>query len=401
MIKATNAASPEYYLTPDCPVEGQELEARWGGKGSKLLGLSGEPFGSLAFLRLAKGLNPETGDKLTARLKADRRDAMEVCVTVPKAVSILIEVMQDDRVKAALWDANAHAMRQWEKGVKVRVRKGGVYKDRATDNVVVASFYHGTTRPIVEKRDPSMASFNSNGVELLLQSANDNQAHPDPQSHIHNYLPNVSFDRAEGIWKAVKRIHFDVPQIEHKFNKRLAKSMKKLGYDVKVETKTLRYSSLDEVPEEYRDRVNKDKAGKCRYVMSTLKVKGVSEEIEGVFSRRQDEVDIAKEARPHLESEGNKTYRKKMEAAKAKLSKVTRAPKSLTAGLTREDVHRFWVSQLTGEQFGELADLKERAEAAERRGRWRSGTRNFLDRVRQADKVREIASRSDGHGWER
>src|SRR4051812_6905718 len=124
MLQARNAQSPEYYLTPDCPTEDGQIEARWGGKGSRLMGL-GDEFGELSFLRLAKGLNPETGGKLTARLKENRKDATDLTMTVPKSVSTLIEVLQDDRVKAALWDANEYAMRLVEKKAKVRVRKGG------------------------------------------------------------------------------------------------------------------------------------------------------------------------------------------------------------------------------------------------------------------------------------
>ena len=87
MLQARSASAPEYYLTPDCPTEDGRIEARWGGKGSRLLGL-GDEFDQAAFMRLARGLNPHTGDKLTARMKKDRIDGTDVTVTVPKSVSV-------------------------------------------------------------------------------------------------------------------------------------------------------------------------------------------------------------------------------------------------------------------------------------------------------------------------
>lgn len=359
MIQARNAQSPEYYLTPDCPLEDGKLEARFGGKGARELGLA--EFDEQAFLRLAKGLNPETGGKLTARLKADRIDATDFTLTVPKSVSVLIEVAGDERVKAALWDANNYAMRLVEKKAKVRVRKGGVNEDRETGNMVFASFYHATTRPIVEKRDPSTAHFEANGVEIVASAANDNRAYPDPHSHIHNYVFNLSKDAldAKTPWKAMKRHRFDLPEVERKANARLAKSLRKLGYQVE-KTKT------------------------------AFEVKGISAGVLGAFSRRQGEIKDVEADRPYLNEEGNKTFTRKMAAAKAQLSQVVRQPKS-DYPLGRTELHRFWAGRISGSQFADLAALKGKAASVLRRDRWRDTARKFLDRVRQSAISRETS----------
>jgi TrwC relaxase len=368
MINARPAQSPEYYLTPDCPTEDGQIEARWGGKDGRRLGLPENEFGTLSFMRLAKGLNPETGSKLTARLSSGVKDRIDVCMTVPKSVSIAIEVMGDERAKKALWEANNYAMRLFEKKAKVRERKGGVHRDRVTGSMIWASFYHGTTRPIIEKRDPSHASFYSNGVEMLVQSANDNQAKPDPASHIHNYVFNASFDKAEGIWKAMKRHHFDLPEIQDKFHKRLAKNLRKIGYQV-----DMRHLNPEEI----------EPGRKPRKPIKVPEIRGISEEVQAVFSRRQGEIKIEEAAKPYLNADGNATFRKKMEKAKAQLSQVVRQAKP-EVPLSKVEIHKFWVSRLTKDQFDGLADVAEKS-------------RRAANRVKSASRLLSLRSRINQH----
>lgn len=385
MLAARAAKSPEYYLTPDCPMEGESIEARWGGKDAERLdlpvGKSGE-FGTLSFMRLAKGLNPESGSKLTARLKENRRDAIDLTVTVPKEVSLLIEVAQDERVKAALWDANDFAMRLWQKGAKVRVRKGGVNEDRETGSMIWASFYHGTTRPISEDR---AAFVDQEGKLTFRRGANDNaKPTPDPHAHIHNYVPNVSHDRQEGIWKALKRHHFDLPRIEAKMNRRLAKNLRKLGYDARVESKVIHYKSIDEVPEECRDRIETGRGKKPRYVRSDIKVRGIDPEVVDLFSRRQDGIKA-------VEDQRGKNKQKMTEKYKARASQMIREPKSAAGELTRQQVHRSWVQRMTGNQFNALAAMVPRSRAGARRSRWRESMKNHWHVMRNRAMQPEVA----------
>lgn len=318
MMQIRTAAAPEYYLAPDYQTEGSKIEARWGGKGSQMVGVSG-PFGTLSFLRLAKGLNPETGGKLTARLKANRRAAWDVTITVPKSVSVLIEVAEDDGVKKALLDANDFAMRQLEKQAQVRVRKGGVYDDRATGNIAYASFYHGTTRPA---KDDGL---------------------PDPHSHIHNYLLNLTYDRKEGEWKALQIGNVDRPGIEKAFHRRLARNLKELGYDARV--------------------VSGKKA-------TTVEVRGVAEDVQARFSRRNYEVERFASEKGYQSAK-----------AKARLGQFTRSPK--VSNISMQDVRRYWVSRLTGDQFEKLSDAISRARRVAMRGRLSRSISNHIDSVRR------------------
>jgi hypothetical protein len=72
--------------------------------------------------------------------------------------------------------AVAEAMREVEGDMQTRVRKGGVFADRSTGNMVWASFTHELARPVA-------------GV-------------PDPQLHVHAYGFNVTWDGEEHSWKA-------------------------------------------------------------------------------------------------------------------------------------------------------------------------------------------------------
>jgi hypothetical protein len=357
MFKAVAAREPEYYLERDCPIEGLKIEARYGGKGARLMGL-GE-FGELSFLRLAKGLNPETGSKLTARLKENRIDGTDYTFTVPKWIAAIIEVGGDERAKAAVWDTNDYAMGLLEEGAAVRERKGGVYRDRRTGNMTWASFYHGTTRPI---EDVTTAFVDQNGDMQVRRAANNNRiATPDPHSHIHNYLLNVSYDPVEDQWKALKRHRFDLPKIEEKANKRLAKRMRKLGYPCRVESKVITYASIDEVPEQYRDDAKRERGGKVRYTTTVIKADGFPEGLESLFSRRQAGVKAEEASKPYLHAEGNRTFRKKMEAAKAQLSQVVREEKATGTPMTLPELRQHWVERMSDAQRWGLESFVNRA----------------------------------------
>jgi len=329
LIYARAAQSPEYYLSPDCPTTDGKLEARWGGKGSKLLCL-GDEFGTLSFLRLAKGLNPETGSQLTARLSSNRKEATDLSVTVPKSVSVLIEVERDQRVKDALWEANNFVINRWEKKVKVRERKGGVYKDRPSGNITVASFYHGTGRPVSE-----------------------NGNYPDPNSHIHNYVMNVSYDSKEGIWKAMKRIHYDLPGIQKQFHKRLAKNLNKIGYET-------------------------------RATPDAFEVKGIAREELALFSGRQDEIRGDQKIRAEK-------GQKMTEGYKARTSQMVRQSKSSAPEMTTAELRDNWKQRLPEASTVHRAVAKARVAAS--RSRWLGRLKNHITKLRSFTSLRETEAR--------
>ena len=61
------------------------LRFEWGGKAASKLGLAGEP-DQKQFARLMNGLDPNTGEQLTAKLISNRIPAWDVTASVPKGV---------------------------------------------------------------------------------------------------------------------------------------------------------------------------------------------------------------------------------------------------------------------------------------------------------------------------
>jgi hypothetical protein len=73
-----------YYLSKD------ELRCEWGGSGAEFLGLSGPPDFE-QFKRLIHGLDPHTGEQLTAKLIEDRIPGWDINVSCPKGVTTTLE----------------------------------------------------------------------------------------------------------------------------------------------------------------------------------------------------------------------------------------------------------------------------------------------------------------------
>ena len=63
------------------------LHSEWGGKGAPKLGLEGPPDYE-HFKRLIRGLDPWTGEQLTARLRDDRIPCWDVTACIPKGVTL-------------------------------------------------------------------------------------------------------------------------------------------------------------------------------------------------------------------------------------------------------------------------------------------------------------------------
>ena len=185
--------------------EGQELAGRWGGKGARMLGLSGE-VSQKDYFALCRNRNPETGEQMTPRTKELRRVGYDFTFSAPKSVSVLYELTNDKNILDAFNMSVDETMAELEREMKTRVRKGGKDHDRETGNLVHASFTHFTSRPV-------------DGV-------------PDPHLHTHVYAFNLTFDKDEKRWKAgqfgdLKR---DATYYEAAFDARLSYKLRKLGY---------------------------------------------------------------------------------------------------------------------------------------------------------------------------
>ena len=143
-----------------------------------MLGLAGTPTFE-QFKRLIHGLDPHTGEQLTAKLIEDRIPGWDFTASLPKGVTTALE-RGDSRIQALFWEAANEAMDDVEQQATTRVRKGGKDDDRVTGNMVWFAVEHPETRPAKE-----------DGM-------------PDWDRHIHFVVSNVTLDAVEGQWKAVK-----------------------------------------------------------------------------------------------------------------------------------------------------------------------------------------------------
>jgi conjugative relaxase-like TrwC/TraI family protein len=208
IIQNTSAAGAKSYYTSasmaDYYTEGQELEGIWRGEGAARLGLSGA-VQKEAWDALCDNRHPATGEALTPRRKSERRVGYDFNFHVPKSVSILYGLTQDEQILKAFRASVDETMRDAELEVKTRVRKGGKNEDRTTGNALWGEFIHTTARPI-------------NGI-------------PDPHLHAHCFVFNTTFDEKENRWKAAQigDLKRDAPYYEAKFHARMSWHLGQLG----------------------------------------------------------------------------------------------------------------------------------------------------------------------------
>ena len=211
MLRITQQSSPdaakEYYAAADYYSEGQEIIGRWGGEGARLLGLEGR-VSKREFNALAENRNPRTGGQLTPRTKDERTVGYDFTWSVPKSVSLLYAMTEDEALLGAFRESVHETMRDIEAEMKVRVRKKGQNEERVTGNLAYAEFVHLTSRPV-------------DGV-------------PDPQLHAHCFVFNATYDREEEAWKAgqFRDLKRDAPYFQAAFRARLANRLQALGYAI-------------------------------------------------------------------------------------------------------------------------------------------------------------------------
>jgi len=272
-----------YYDKPD------ELRSAWLGRGAELLGLDGPPDFE-HFKRLIHGLDPATGEQLTAKLLDNRLAGWDVNVHCPKGVTLVIE-HGDSRVQDALWDATRETVADLERFATTRIRKGGKQDDRLTGNLVAYAVEHAETRPAKDDRMP------------------------DPHRHIHVVVMNVTYDKAEHEWKAVKfRPIMDLRKyFDRRFNQRLSHKLTELGYTVE--------SKWKHGPRGERKYMGWDVTG--------IPASGIRK-----FSRRTAEIDKLAEELGVIDP-----------VAKDKLGATSRQPKR--HDLSLDDYRRYWHGKFT------------------------------------------------------
>src|SRR5439155_19175877 len=136
-------AAKQYYASADYYSEGQEIVGRWGGEGARLLGLEGT-VSRREFNALCENRHPRTGEQLTLRTKDDRTVGYDFTWSVPKSVSLLYALTDDEAVLNAFRESVHETMADIEAEMKTRVRKQGRNEERVTGNLAYAEFVHFT-----------------------------------------------------------------------------------------------------------------------------------------------------------------------------------------------------------------------------------------------------------------
>jgi conjugative relaxase-like TrwC/TraI family protein len=166
---------------------GGGLHSEWGGKDAARLGLKGTPDYE-HFKRLIRGLDPWTGEQLTARPRDDRIPCWDVTASIPKGATVAIE-QGDSRVEEKLWESVREAMGMVEQYATTRVRADGNQEDRLTQSLLWYAVEHPDTRPVEDETLPEDHQW---------------RVMPLPDRHIHVIIPNLTWDDVERQWKAVK-----------------------------------------------------------------------------------------------------------------------------------------------------------------------------------------------------
>jgi conjugative relaxase-like TrwC/TraI family protein len=198
----------------DYYAEGERVIGEWHGRGAELLGLSGS-VAAEDFEAVRQGLDPRTETFLRVRQSADRmasdgttiaqgRSLYDFTISAPKSVSVMAILGEDDRLLQAHRAAVAEALEETEAYAAARIRQGGANGNRATGNLILAVYHHDTSREL------------------------------DPQLHTHAVAANLTFDGAEGRWKALQAsdIYERRAYLTEVYRNALAREVRMLGYEV-------------------------------------------------------------------------------------------------------------------------------------------------------------------------
>jgi conjugative relaxase-like TrwC/TraI family protein len=230
--------------------EHRRVQGEWHGRGAELLGLRGE-VKQEQFEAVREGLHPETGEFLRPRHSADRmgvdgneqskgRSLYDLTFSAPKSVSIQALVGGDERLIAVHDKAVREALAETEGHAATRVRLNGANENRTTANLVVASYHHDTSREL------------------------------DPQLHTHAVAANLTYDGAEGRWKALQAsgLYERRAYLTEVYRNALAREVRSLGYEI----------------EPRRDSKGRDRG---------FEIRGVSNELLEKYSVRSAQRDAA------------------------------------------------------------------------------------------------------------
>jgi conjugative relaxase-like TrwC/TraI family protein len=228
----------------------RSVQGEWHGRGAELLGLR-RNVAQEQFEAIREGLNPETGEYLRPRHSVDRmavdgseqskaRSLCDFTFSAPKSISVQAIVGGDERLIVAHDKAVYAALAKEENHAATRARLLGANEDRVTGNWVVATYRHDTSREL------------------------------DPQLHTHAVTANLTYDGAEGRWKALQAsgLYERRAYLTEVYRNTLAHEVRGLGYEI----------------ESRRDSRGRDLG---------FEIRGVSDELLDKYSQRSAQLDKA------------------------------------------------------------------------------------------------------------
>jgi conjugative relaxase-like TrwC/TraI family protein len=294
----------------DYYAEGERVIGQWQSRGAELLGLAGD-VKSEQFEAVRQGLDPKTGEFLRQRQSADRlaadgttqshgRNLYDFTISAPKSVSVMAELGGDARLLQAHQKAVSEALQELESYAATRVRQDGANADRITGNLVVAVYHHDSSREL------------------------------DPQLHTHAVAANMTYDGAEGRWKALQAsdIYERRAYLTEVYRNALAREVTDLGYQI----------------EDQRDARGKD-AG--------FEIRGVSAGLLEKYSQRSRQRDDA------IEQFTQKNGRGPTDNEVAVLVRESRADKLLE--ISTAEVKQRQQARLTPKEAQTVTQLRETA----------------------------------------
>ncbi|MEO1529636.1 MAG: MobF family relaxase [Planctomycetota bacterium] len=191
---------------------GQEVASTWNGKAAKFLEIE---IGSLvtpdAFKAMLAGKHPATGEKLTQRVRKDRRPGFDLTFSVPKSVSVAWAINGDEEIVNLLQEAVKETIVNDVEPLMCRRvrdgRKAQTQERTPTGKLIYCDFLHKTSRPVDGEADPHL--------------------------HVHAFVFNYTSDGTKHYAAEPEEIFRRRKSLQAAFEARLARKLRdNLGYAV-------------------------------------------------------------------------------------------------------------------------------------------------------------------------
>ncbi|MBI4691282.1 MAG: relaxase domain-containing protein [Nitrospirae bacterium] len=209
-ITGVSAGQASHYFVKDSYYAAKEI-GQWQGKGAEQLGLQGK-ISKEDFEKLIHGKAPDDSfETQNGGEGHNHRAGVDLTFSGPKSVSVLSEILGEDRVREAHERAVSESLHYVEKHfAQARQTENGITEKVDTDNLIITKFEHNTSREL------------------------------DPQLHTHTVIMNMT-QRDDGEWRAMSNEKL----FEHKmligqiYRNEFAVNLRELGYSIQSDHKGL------------------------------------------------------------------------------------------------------------------------------------------------------------------